>query len=254
MSSVQLLDKTRKLGNLLHNNNSKKVVFNDVCQVMSDIMESNVFVISRKGKMLGYADNSDIIPVKDLITEEVGTFIDRDLNERFLTVLSTRENVNLITLGFEKGDVKAYHGIIAPIYMAGKRLGTLFIYKQNGEYDIDDIILCEYGATVLSLEMMRAVTEEHAEDNRRSASVQAAVDTLSATEKRAIGYIFKELESGEGILVTSKIADTVGITRSVIVNALRKLESAGIIESRSAGMKGTYIKVINAMIYSVVEE
>ncbi|MBJ3788582.1 GTP-sensing pleiotropic transcriptional regulator CodY, partial [Bacillus sp. OA1] len=34
-------------------------------------------------------------------------------------------------------------------------------------------------------------------------------------------------------------------TRSVIVNALRKLESAGVIESRSLGMKGTYIKVLN---------
>ena len=39
------------------------------------------------------------------------------------------------------------------------------------------------------------------------------------------------------------MADRVGITRSVIVNALRKLESAGVIESRSLGMKGTFIKV-----------
>ena len=46
-------------------------------------------------------------------------------------------------------------------------------------------------------------------------------------------------------MIASKIADKVGITRSVIVNALRKLESAGIIESRSLGMKGTYIKVLN---------
>ena len=29
--SVQLLDKTRKIGKLLHNNNSNKVVFNDIC-------------------------------------------------------------------------------------------------------------------------------------------------------------------------------------------------------------------------------
>jgi len=32
--SVQLLDKTRKIGKLLHNNNSSKVVFNDICQVL----------------------------------------------------------------------------------------------------------------------------------------------------------------------------------------------------------------------------
>jgi len=49
----------------------------------------------------------------------------------------------------------------------------------------------------------------------------------------------------EGLLVASKIADQLGITRSVIVNALRKFESAGVIESRSLGMKGTYIKVLN---------
>ena len=50
----------------------------------------------------------------------------------------------------------------------------------------------------------------------------------------------------EGLLVASKVADRSGITRSVIVNALRKLESAGVIESRSLGMKGTYIKIVNS--------
>ena len=50
------------------------------------------------------------------------------------------------------------------------------------------------------------------------------------------------------ILVASKIADKVGITRSVIVNALRKFESAGVIESKSSGMKGTYIKVVNDVV------
>ena len=42
MSSVQLLDKTRKIGKLLHNNNSSKVVFNDICAVMQEILDSNV--------------------------------------------------------------------------------------------------------------------------------------------------------------------------------------------------------------------
>ena len=53
MGSVQLLDKTRKIGKLLHNNNSSKVVFNDICKVMRDIVNSNVLVISKKGKVLG---------------------------------------------------------------------------------------------------------------------------------------------------------------------------------------------------------
>lgn len=69
MSSVQLLDKTRKIGKLLHNNNSSKVVFNDICKVMKDILASNVLVISKKGKVLGvgYAEEVDFIHELSLI-------------------------------------------------------------------------------------------------------------------------------------------------------------------------------------------
>ena len=51
--SVQLLDKTRKIGKLLHNNNSSKVVFNDICSVLTEILDSSILVISKKGKALG---------------------------------------------------------------------------------------------------------------------------------------------------------------------------------------------------------
>ena len=75
--------------------------------------------------------------------------------------------------------------------------------------------------------------------------MRSALGTLSYSEQEAIIRIFQELKGTEGILVASKIADQAGITRSVIVNALRKFESAGIIEARSSGMKGTYIRVQN---------
>ena len=61
----------------------------------------------------------------------------------------------------------------------------------------------------------------------------------------AVDHIDNALDGNEGLLVASKIADKFGITRSVIVNALRKFESAGVIESRSLGMKGTHIKILN---------
>ncbi|MER2025039.1 MAG: GTP-sensing pleiotropic transcriptional regulator CodY, partial [Eubacteriales bacterium] len=46
--SVQLLDKTRKINKLLHNNSSTKVVFNDICEVLVDCLQSNILVISKK--------------------------------------------------------------------------------------------------------------------------------------------------------------------------------------------------------------
>ncbi len=254
MSSVQLLDKTRKIGKLLHNNNSSKVVFNDICKVMREILCSNILVISKKGKVLGVGKYDGVDQINELISDNVGGFIDNMLNERLLSVLSTKENVNLSTLGFEKTDVSKIQAIINPIEIAGERLGTLFIYKCNQQYDIDDIILCEYGSTVVGLEMLRAVNEESAEESRKVAVVKSAISTLSFSEMEAITHIFDELNGMEGILVASKIADRVGITRSVIVNALRKFESAGVIESRSSGMKGTYIKVLNDVVFDEIEE
>ena len=252
MGSIQLLDKTRKIGKLLHNNNSGKVVFNDICDVLKEILASNVLVISKKGKVLGIGDYDHVESITELIVDHVGGFIDPLLNERLLAVLSTKENVNLATLGFENIDTSRYGAVITPIEISGERLGTLFLYRCHGQYDIDDIILCEYGTTVVGLEMLRAVNEENAEESRKVAVVKSAISTLSYSEMEAITHIFDELGGAEGILVASKIADRVGITRSVIVNALRKFESAGVIESRSSGMKGTCIRVLNDVVFDEV--
>ena len=251
---VQLLDKTRKINKLLHNNHSHKVVFNDICEVLSDILESNILVISRKGKVLGVANHDGIDEIHELIVDQVGNMIDHMLNERLLSVLSTKENVNLATLGFDEDYVKKYQAIITPIDISSERLGTLFIYKSDAQYDIDDIILSEYGTTVVGLEMMRSVNEENAEETRKVQIVKSAISTLSFSELEAITHIFGELDGTEGSLVASNIADRVGITRSVIVNALRKFESAGVIESRSSGMKGTYIKVLNDAVFDELKD
>ena len=247
--SVQLLDKTRKINRLLHNNNSSKVVFNDICDVLTDILGSNVLVVSKKGKVLGVGQCQGVELIHELIENRVGSHVDVMLNERMLSILSTKENVNLQTLGFSPEVVKGYQAIVTPIDIAGERLGTLFLYKKDDAYEIDDIILSEYGTTVVGLEMLRSVSEESAEEIRKEQIVQSAISTLSFSELEAILHIFDELDGTEGILVASKIADRVGITRSVIVNALRKFESAGVIESRSSGMKGTYIKVVNDFIF-----
>ncbi len=259
--SVQLLDKTRKINQLLQNSNATKVIFNDICGVLSSILEGSVFVISRKGKVLGAGKGGSQAGMP-LLEGEVGTFIDPLLNERLLSVLSTKENVNLETLGFEKEVAEAYHAVVSPISIAGERLGTLFVFNRGegfdtasrGEgFDIDDIIICEYAATVVGLAMRQSVNEEFAEEARKEQIVRGAVSTLSFSEMEAITHIFRELKGNEGILVASKIADRVGITRSVIVNALRKFESAGVIESRSSGMRGTYIKVLNDAVFAELE-
>ncbi|MNY32263.1 GTP-sensing transcriptional pleiotropic repressor CodY [compost metagenome] len=133
-------------------------------------------------------------------------------------------------------------------------MGTLILSRSEGHFIDDDLVLAEYGSTVIAMEILRERAEEIEEEARSKAVVQVAIGSLSFSEMEAVEHIFEELDGKEGLLVASKIADRVGITRSVIVNALRKLESAGVIETRSLGMKGTYIRILNEQLMQSIEQ
>ena len=179
----------------MHNNNSSKVVFQ---RYLPGTDRNSGFQHSghqpEKGKVLGVSLCPGVEEIKELIDDEVGGYIDSMLNERLLGVLSTKENVNLETLGFVGDNIKKYQAIINPIDIAGERLGTVFMYKSDSQYEIDDIILSEYGTTVVGLEMMRSVHEENAEENRKIQIVKSAISTLSFSELEAIIHIFDELD------------------------------------------------------------
>ena len=116
---------------------------------------------------------------------------------------------------------------IVPIIGGGERLGTFDFIKNGREFQDDDLILAEYGATVVGMEILHEKSEEIEEEARSKAVVQMAISSLSYSELEAIEHIFEELNGTEGLLVASKIADRVGITRSVIVNALEKVRKCG---------------------------
>ena len=143
---------------------------------------------------------------------------------------------------------------IVPIYGVGERIGTLIIAKYDENFTDDDLLLAEYGATVVGMEILRDHTQKVEIEARKKATVQIALATLSYSEVEAAVNILSELDGMEGLLVASRIADRVNITRSVIVNALRKFESAGVIESKSLGMKGTHIKVLNEYLLEEIQK
>ncbi len=143
---------------------------------------------------------------------------------------------------------------IAPIYGGGMRLGSFIIWRNDHDFVDDDLILVEIASTVVGLQLLHLQTENLEETIRKQTAINMAINTLSYSEIKAVSAILNELDGLEGRLTASVIADRIGITRSVIVNALRKLESAGIIESRSLGMKGTYLKVLNEGIYDKLKE
>lgn len=246
--SSELLYKMRQINRVLQQSGSTPVSFPELSQILSEVLNSNTYIVSAKGKILG-ADLLDLPNSPIIIDEKTGEEkLPDEYNSNIMKINETIENVtqdDLINLF--KYDVNSYNKYvtIVPIMGSGKRLGTVVSSRFEDEFTDEDLVLAEYGATVVGLEILRAKSEELEDEMRKKAVVQMAIGTLSYSELEAVEHIFEELNGSEGLLVASKIADRVGITRSVIVNALRKFESAGVIESRSLGMKGTHIRILN---------
>ncbi|NMA87267.1 MAG: GTP-sensing pleiotropic transcriptional regulator CodY [Tissierellia bacterium] len=247
--SETLLQKTRRLNKTLQSSGSKPVSFQELSKILSEILDANVYIASKRGRVLDYELSTGFDC--DIIQEEIvrEKRFPKKYNDQLLLVSETKENVEEITeCVFDQVSECEYPDkitTIIPINSGGERLGTLVLARFGKNFTVDDLVLAEYSATIVGMEILRSKQEEYEEEVRKKAVVQMALGTLSYSELEAMEHIFEELDGDEGLLVASKVADRVGITRSVIVNALRKLESAGVIESRSLGMKGTHIKILN---------
>lgn len=246
---MELLQRARKINALLQKSAGKKVNFNEMSATLSQAIKGNVFVLSRKGKLLGFAVNEEIENERMKSMLEERRFPD-EYTQGLFNIFETTANLGIdsIYTVFPIENRELFQNgltTIVPIIGGGERLGTLILGRLTDSFESDDLLLAEYGATVVGMEILQERSAEIEKEARSKAVVQMAISSLSYSELEAIDHIFEELDGIEGLLVASKVADRVGITRSVIVNALRKLESAGVIESRSLGMKGTYIKVLN---------
>ncbi len=242
-----LLEKSRRINKILQKTAGQHVDFKEVADVLQDVVEANVYIADRSGKILGISTIDEFDG--EMLSED--DTLPADYNAMVLSYDEAKVNLqqdDSVSLFTDKITT------IVPILGGGKRLGTLILVRSDKEFKSEDLILAEYGATVIGMEVLRIRADKIEEEARNKAVVQMAIGTLSDSELEAVENIFAELDGDEGILVASKIADQLGITRSVIVNALRKFESAGVIQSRSLGMKGTYIKVKNPYLLEQIEK
>jgi transcriptional pleiotropic repressor len=254
---MDLLTKTRRINHMLQKV-AGPVNFKEMSEVLSEVIGANVFVVSRKGKLLGFSLAQEIESERmtKMLEEKK---LPEDYTRGIFELTKTSANLGIdspyTSFPIEMKDffIEALTTVV-PIVGGGERLGTLLLGRLQKNFGDDDLILAEYGATVVGMEILRERAEKIEQEARSKAVVQMAINSLSYSELEAVEHIFQELDGKEGLLVASKIADRVGITRSVIVNALRKLESAGVIESRSLGMKGTFIKVLNEKLLVELEK
>lgn len=247
---MKLLQKVQELGQLLRASRDH-VDFHDVAEFLSRVMSCNVYIVGRKGKILGYGVAEHALTEEWLDIMTKAQRFPGDFNKHLLRIEQSVANIEdkspfYVFSPDENESFRSKYIAVAPIIGGRERQGTLLFARTSQEFSEEDMVLVEYSSSIVALEVVHARQQHKEEESRQRALATLAVESLSFSELQAAKYLVDAVrESQDGIVVSSQIADEHGVTRSVIVNSIRKLESAGTIESRSLGMKGTHLRVLN---------
>ncbi len=224
-----------------------KPVYDDLSAMSGEMLDASVLLVSKEGQVVCLHRNRTHRG-SSFEQLEAGQQLDDNCSGSLNRVLDTWEGAKAEKFGFPKGEGDQY-AVMLPMESGAERMGTLIFQRENEDFDAMEVAVMEFAAALICINYAQVITAGKEKERQQAEICRGALASLSYSELEASISIFQQLGGKEGMLVASKIADSQGITRSVIVNALRKFESAGIIESRSLGMKGTYIKVINPTLF-----
>ncbi len=218
-------------------NEGGEATYSDLGHTLKDAVADNVsvYLVDKNGRLLAYSLEAGFSTTnfdEKWLAKEV---LPDDLNTSFLKVGAVSE-----LTGPNREQI-----LVAPIIGASRRVGSILFVGNDVQFDQEDVVIAEFAATTVGMIIANIIDVMEEDEAQEIRLARSAINSLSYSEILAMQHIFDELDGEEGLLVASRIADNAGITRSVIVNALRKLASAGVVESRSLGMKGTYLRILN---------
>lgn len=216
----------RKVLDILAFSDTREDKINESTTLLSDTLNCDVFLL----------DNEFIF---------VSTSTDKydcDYFKQFRNIDIQRENMSL-----DNNFI-----LVTPLVSSRENLG-FFVCIKNIEFTETDIVIFELFRNYAITTLYNINRDKNFSKQRQKNIVKNSISSFSYSELHAIASIFSELDGSEGIVIASSVSEKYNVTRSVIVSALRKFESSGVIESRSLGAKGTFIKVINPFLLEEIE-
>lgn len=245
--NINLKETINQLHLTLTNTNDKDKIFENFVNKICELLNADILILDTDGEIIYEKNNVfDTLTIENQLSGK--KYIEPQILKQLESVDTPKINItldNLYTTKFDRSTLKNIYSLFLPMYMECKKIANIIIYKKDNMFTQDVDILSTYINSILSILIYNYKTNKTIKDETQKQNIKTCMATLSYSELEATLNIFEQIKDGQGLVIASKIADKAGITRSVIVNALRKFESAQIIETRSLGMKGTYIKVLN---------
>lgn len=245
-----ILNKVKQLNDLLRRSSSALVPFQELCTYLSEILDTNIYLFYPSGKIFGFATAaSSRCPYNEeaLQKNEMPANYICMLSETDSAVYNIHEGYPLCTCSGVSHCIfqERYYGIL-PIFLGGAKVAGMLLIRYSSPFDEAEEILCDYASLVIAFELVRQRQERIERQANDIVSARIAIRSLSFTERKIAQALVRELGNQEQVMVLSTFAESLFVTRSIVSSALRKLESAGTICTKSLGVKGTYIRLLNS--------
>ena len=128
----ELLQNTRRINRTLQMTTGTAVSFSKLSCILGEVLNSNVYVVRTRGKILGC--HLECPEDSSIVKDEENNFekFPKEYTENILMIHETRENISadeaLRIFPFEQDRMDKYTTVV-PILGSGERLGTLILSK-----------------------------------------------------------------------------------------------------------------------------
>lgn len=251
-----LLQKIQELNSIFNKSVTTFTPLTALCDQMCNIIGCNIYVFDSDRHIFAYsiADAFEC-PYTQLSLQE------KLLPSHYFGIFKSIDSA--VTDQYEKIPVCTYQNIkicefddryysIYPIYCNYQKTAGMLLIRYGTNFSQTDNILCEYASAIVSLEMFQQKQQEIHQKSLEMATARLAVGSLSFSELRSVSAVLEQLGGAEGTIFLNQIAENNYTTHSTVCGALKKLEAAGTISTRSQGVKGKYVKITNPKLYEEV--
>lgn len=252
------MSKIHRLNAVFNESSSTLLSIDALTDKLCDIIGSNIYLFDTSGNIFAYS----VAPEFNCPYTKC-SLIDGKLPQYYMD-LYNKINTSIVNRYQELPectykDVKEclfrnrYYSIL-PIFSNFKKAAGILFVKYETPFLPSDGILCEYIVAIVSLEMLRREQENIQQTSIEIAKAKVAVNSLTFNEIKAVKYIMKNIAGEEGEVFLKSVASHTYTTPSTVSSALKKLEVATVITTKSRGVKGKYIRILNENLMDELEQ
>ena len=253
-----IVSKIHRLNTVFSKSATTYIPLDALCDELCGIIGCNIYLFNTNGHIFAYS-----VAQKFLCPYTKCSLENEELPQYYMDLFG-KNNVS-VTDRYEEHPKCTYAGVkyclfsnryysMYPIFSGFKKVAGILFIRYETPFSESDKVLCEYTYAIVSIEMIRQEQEKIQQLSMEIAKAKLAVNSLTFSEKKAARAVLEEIKGDKGEVFLNSVATKTYTTPSTVSGALKKLEVATVIVTKSKGVKGKCIKILNQNLRNELEE